>query len=464
MLARLFAAVATALLVLPQADAARSLAVRAEVRVLSSTESEVRAEVVAQVAPEDRTALGRSPWLTVDLRQGDTSVVRWAGQVDLDDDGTARLEVTVRPGTYEIEVSLTALRTKDRGLWIGRQTLGEAPEPAPTATPRSTPAPPVPARPATPPEVPTPANPETSAEALAAAAEPAPPPSPTATPTATPTWTPTLVPSPTPTPTPPAPPAPEPTWQQLPEDAFDLTLRLTSPGRRLDGRTELVTVRVDRQPVPSTALAGERAPLSVALVIQAPADRRAAVSDQVAPRIASALLSGGGAAAVVGGPSPQWLDRPEAIAEAIATASQELSAPDRLVTALDALGQRPGRRVVLFHTEGGPEATRDEWRQVERAIRRSGAMVFISALSTGDLASRDRRQFPGLAESSGGVLELIETPGLVDKVMEVLTREIRATAVVRLQASRLEGDVEVESLPPASVLAAPEEITWPGGR
>jgi hypothetical protein len=195
----------------------------------------------------------------------------------------------------------------------------------------------------------------------------------------------------------------------------------------------------------------------VAIVIEAPTSRRADLAGQITPRIMDLLRTGGGAAVVVDGPVASWTDETAALAGSLGDEPQPSPLAERVTTALNLLAERPGRKVLLIHTEGGPAVDRSGWKDLVQKAEGSGAQIVVSALWTGELIERDRRQLRKIANASGGRMELVEAPSLLTKVFDALAGRLEATAVVRIRGAA-EGRVQVESIPPATVEAHPERL------
>ena len=142
--------------------------------------------IVVQVAPEDRSRLGRDVWVQGELLRRGERVNRVARALDLDERGQAAFEVAWPPGDYELRVSVEGASGKAAGIWVGRLAVPAltAAAPSPTASPVPPPVPTdaataVAAAPQPAVATPVPAAPEPSAEASPAAV-----PEPTTEPTA----------------------------------------------------------------------------------------------------------------------------------------------------------------------------------------------------------------------------------------------------------------------------------------
>ena len=79
--------------------------------------------VTVQVAPEDRSRLGRDVWVQGELLRGGERVNRVARAVDLDERGQAAFEVAWPPGDYELRVSIEGAKGNVGGMWVGPLTV-----------------------------------------------------------------------------------------------------------------------------------------------------------------------------------------------------------------------------------------------------------------------------------------------------------------------------------------------------
>lgn len=115
------------MLAVPRAIA-QPLALRVEVAPLPGTDDGPTLQIVAQLAPEDRTRVGREARLRVRLLdEDDDTLLHLLRDVVVDDEGATSTEVTWAPGTYTLEVTLEAVRGRASGLWAGTITIPEAP-------------------------------------------------------------------------------------------------------------------------------------------------------------------------------------------------------------------------------------------------------------------------------------------------------------------------------------------------
>jgi hypothetical protein len=106
-------------LIVATVAASTPLAMRVDIGVKSVGRSTTTLRVTAQLAPEDRSRLGRQARMRVKLSDGDRTVAHVLKDVDIDQDGSAGAVFDWPPGRYELEVSLEALRGDAKGLWAG---------------------------------------------------------------------------------------------------------------------------------------------------------------------------------------------------------------------------------------------------------------------------------------------------------------------------------------------------------
>jgi hypothetical protein len=109
--------VAVALAVL--AAGAPPVALRVETAAIRSEGEGTVMSVTVQVAPEDRSRLGRDVWVQCELLRGGRRVQRLARALDLDESGQAGLEVAWPAGDFELRVTIEGAGDRAAGVWVG---------------------------------------------------------------------------------------------------------------------------------------------------------------------------------------------------------------------------------------------------------------------------------------------------------------------------------------------------------
>jgi hypothetical protein len=170
-------------------------------------------------------------------------------------------------------------------------------------------------------------------------------------------------------------------------------------------------VRVDGEPV--KALLGDRSVAPLHLVIAV--DLSASMSDELPAlrRVLSGLAvraqPPAGQTTVLTAKedvsvAAEWGAAPEQVAAALGATGQAAAGDlaGLVVRALDALGDRRGRRFVVLVTDGGATSDRDGWRQAERAARAAGAPILQVRLRSDDGDRGVERRLTDLSEMTGG--------------------------------------------------------------
>ena len=428
--------------------------------------------VTVQVAPEDRSRLGRDVWVQGELLRGGERVNRVARAVDLDERGQAAFEVAWPPGDYELRVSVEGASGKAAGIWVGPlavPALTSAAGPvgaAPAATAAAVAPPPTVAAAAveptgavpspqqkaaapaeTAPEpVAEPAPPEalpaavatTSAAAAAVASPPitaAPEPQPTA---AEPAPQPEIaapaevVPEaavePSPVEAPPvAPTATAGSWAAAHPALADVTVIVTDRNRPILGLGPTAfQVRVGGSPVTVDAVGdAATAPLNLAIVADLAPDA-GELADEIARQLGRfSLRSRDGGDLLVAttvDPQPSWGGGADGITRwADATAAGR---PDDLAALVTAAAQsfagRRGRSFLVVVTDGSDASGKAAWRDASAAAETAGVPVFVIGLRDNGFDDQARSALNRVAEITGGRSYFLGSAGMAGMTLDYL--------------------------------------------
>jgi len=497
--------------------AGRFLALRVEVAPLRAEGVGTVVEVVVQVAPEDRARVGRTAWLQGALTRGETTVVRLARGVDLDEQGRVRLEMVLEPGTYGLRVELKSGQGQGTGLWQGTVEVprvepgaalpqaaapvvagaATAPTPGPSGSVASAEPPPEPRS-----EAPAEGEPEAAAgagrteeaaDSTRAAAQPAasPAPSPTevagapaaAAPVAVaatsgtaprgveppsasgtaarietpavaeaagvlpPASAPAAVAPPVeraPTPRPGVPPQDLERWGSVQPGVVDLTVWVNDRGRPVRGLDRgAFRVELDGDPTALTDFGdATRVPLVLGVVAHVASETLVDLPalEGLLGRLAVQASDGRGSVYAVSaseqGASGRWdatadetaaLLRPEA-------GSGRADLAQAVVAALDGLGHRSGRRVLVVVVDGGDSSERSGWRAAADAAEDAGIPVLVVGVEGGRLESSTRRGLERVVDASGGVAYFPRPTdaGLLELVSDLYADIVATTYDLRL--------------------------------
>jgi hypothetical protein len=105
--------------------ASAPVAMRVEVQPQRADGAGTLIVVVIQVSPEDRTRIGDSAMVRIEI-DGDTPSGQsplWA--ISLENDGSAEIETTWPPGEHDLRVEIASPSGKDTGLWVGKVRVPE---------------------------------------------------------------------------------------------------------------------------------------------------------------------------------------------------------------------------------------------------------------------------------------------------------------------------------------------------
>jgi len=121
-----------------------------------------------------------------------------------------------------------------------------------------------------------------------------------------------------------------------------------------------------------------------------------------------------------------------------------------VVAALDGLGHRSGRRVLLVVVDGGDSSDRSGWRAAADAAEGAGIPVLAVGIEGGRLESSTRRGLERVVDASGGVAYFPRPTdaGLLELVSDLYADTVAATYDLRLPrpASGDSAKVKVEVL------------------
>ncbi len=475
--------------------ASRPVAMRVEVAPLRAEGQGTAVEIVVQVAPEDRSRIGRTVWLQGELSRGGSTVVRLARGVELDAQGRVQLELTLEPGSYDLGIELQAGQGGVSGFWKGSAVVprlepGEAPpvtaaavvaaarpapapatSPAPEAAPASQDVPDRPAEPADVGEAPvaepaaaaettarlapqpslpptTTAGRDSAPEAASAASAPSPPseapPSPSPAPVAVPTPVPVVVAAAAPTPRPHPPLLDPDRWGADASDLADLTVWVEDRGRPVAG-LERGAFRIeldgDQAAIEDFGDAS-RAPLYLGFVVHVAPETLNSLSGLQAllGRLAIQASGDRGSALVMAddssGAAPIWgasADRVAALLRSSAEGGQ-VDLAGMVVAALNGLAERRGRRVLVVVADGGDGSERSGWKAAVDRAEGAGVPVLVVGVEGGRLESATRKGLERVVDASGGAAYFprLSDSGLLELVADLYADTVAATYDLRV--------------------------------
>jgi len=509
----------TVMAVLAAAAAAASgplLALRVDLEPVRPAGADTVMAIAVQVAPEDRGRLGREAWLRIDLTTDGAVVDRVARPVEVED-GRASVEAAWPPGTYDLRVDLESADGAHTGFWVTEvevprlapqepAPVSEAPPgtppatPAPVAEPREEPAsvtatasaggdgppsaapgpqpepaprsagPPVvddvgPEAEGVPPsavDAPDPDEPRSAAVATV----PAPPTGETTGPTAI--EDPVQASAADPATPPPSPPAT--TWRPASSGEAEVTVVAVRDDRPVLslGASDL---RLEAAGAPATIVAvdgGPEVPIQLGLVVAlSDADdgrlvrigralsRPAARGGDIVGRLVVAAGGPGGVSEL------RWDDAavrlPEILAEGAGKPGPDLV--EATVGAIDAVGERPGRRFVVVVTDGLGDGSRSDWRRLQERAASSSAPILAVGLWTPEFDHRTRRRLSEIAAASGGEAYFAQGIDRLQTALERYGDLVAASFLVRIERPAPDGDgpvpVSLEAVAPGVELVAP---------
>lgn len=420
--------------------ATRLVAMRVDIEALGAAGEKTAVEVGIQIAPEDRSVIGRQVVLQMELTRDKTTIDRVAQSLELDSNGRARIEVVWPPGVYDVRVEVESANGEESGLWLGT-----------TRVPRFEPE-----APGTPPA----ADPAAVAAAGGAAAAASPPPPPAAD----------VVSDPEPPPQTPRAPtstvvetpveraeAPVPavaSWEDDPTRA-DLTVLVTYRNRPVPGlERDDFNLRVDGRP---TVIESMGAAPGTPLLLGMAVDMSAPMSDQM-PEM-SRMLSGlavraldvaGAMFVVTADPDPAvdlpWGATPSDLANAIAQPgdSSEADVTQMITTALDQFAGRTGRKFLIVVTDGGSESSRSDWKDVAPIVDAAGIPIFVLGVRAETLNDRTRRNLDRLAATTGGKSYFVQDVGMLSMTTDHIADLITSSYAIQFRPPTATGLHKVE--------------------
>jgi hypothetical protein len=410
--------------------ATRPIAMRVDIEPLRAAGTDTVVEVGIQIAPEDRSAIGRRVILQMELTREKATIDRVARSVDLDSNGQARVEVAWPPGAYDVRVEVESATGEESGLWLGK-----------TRVPRFEPE--------------APAAPESAAPAAATVAGSgvaASPPSPSPRSDAAPETEPAA-----------QPPHEAGTVEEAVEPVGIAAPAVTDRGRDDPALADLTLVVTDRsRPVPgldrgslelrvngtSTAIESLGSAANTPLFLGLAVDTSASMDSQL-PEM-SRLLSGlairtlgsdGGLFLVTADPEPavtlEWGATPSDLANALARPgrSDEVDVIGLITTALDQFEGRTGRRFLIVVTDGAHVTTKSDWKNVTPVVDAAGIPIFVLGVRAETLKDRARRDLDRLAASTGGKSYLVQESGMLSMTSDHIADLIAGSYAIRFQRS-----------------------------
>jgi hypothetical protein len=410
--------------------ATRPIAMRVDIEPLRAAGADTVVEVSIQIAPEDRSAIGRRVVLQMELTREKTTIDRVARSVDLDSNGQARVEVAWPPGAYDVRIEVEGATGEESGLWLGK-----------TRVPRFEPETP-----------PAPGSAEAAAATVAgsglAATSPAPPPrSDAAAETEPPAQSPREAGT--------VEEAAEPVGMAAPTVAdwgrddpalADLTLLVTDRSRPVPGLDrDSLELRVNGAP---TAIESMGSAANTPLFLGLAVDTSASMAGQL-PEM-SRLLSGlairtlgseGGLFLVTADPEPTvalaWGATPSDLANALARPgrSDEVDVIGLITTALDQFQGRTGRTFLIVVTDGAHVTTKSDWKNVTPVVDAAGIPIFVLGVRAETLKDRARRDLDRLAASTGGKSYLVQESGMLNMTIDHIADLIAGSYAIRFQRS-----------------------------
>jgi hypothetical protein len=98
--------------------AAAPLAMRVDVRPTAIIADGTEMTLEVQVAPQDRSRIGRQARMRVKLDRHSKTVVHVLSDIDFDTNGITRKKFTWPPGAYELTLTIENLHGAELGLWV----------------------------------------------------------------------------------------------------------------------------------------------------------------------------------------------------------------------------------------------------------------------------------------------------------------------------------------------------------
>lgn len=400
-------ALAAVLLAAPLVPAATPLAMRVDLEAVDHDGGQTTMAVEIQLAPADRTRVGRQCRLRIRLNRDGVSHAHILQDIDFDIKGLTRVEHAWPPGTYELTLGIENLRGSTLGVWNGTVEIPGSIRDEPTVRgPRPDPVPPAPATPAETEPAPPDARSPVPIETPPAAAPPSESDAATATETPAPSVDQKEPPTVPPTIEAARPPAPKAT-QETPDTA-------DAPPARPEGR-----------PAPATPPNEPRPQVS-----EPPAAPPEPKTQEPAPEVES---SGPGYDLLVLIDTSDQAMAQRAFEFQTATAASipavrattlNLDASDPAAAIIQAAARLAGRRTtrsLVVLTDGRWTASRSQWKDLRRRLEQGGRPMVVIGLWNDDYRPATRKRLGEAAERSGGGSYL----------MQPAERPSRAVAVIK---------------------------------
>jgi hypothetical protein len=412
------------------------VAMRVELEGIRASGTETLVELSLQIAPEDRTRVGRNLSLNAVLMRGDTNVASVARIVELDNRGRARIQVSWPAGTYTLRVDISSSTGGNEGIWMGEVKIPRfEPEPAPA---REEP-PPVAPEPAPVPEAATAAAAAAAAEdaKAPAASEAAPPPAPDV-----------VEPEPVAKPEPAVAPdidrrrtAPE--WQDADPELAVLTAIVTDRSRPVPGlESPQFRLRVNGRDAEIDAVASSGAPLFLGFAVD--------ISETMAPylselsrhlsRLALRTVGESGALSLVTADAEaelvlDWGATASELAQTLGKSGvrEQGDLAGLVTTSLAAFEGRAGRRFLILVTDGGHREPQSGWNQAGAAVEAAGVPMVVIGFRGDWLNERTRRQLERFSAASGGKNYFLPDTGMLQMTLDYVTDLINGSYAIRFR-------------------------------
>ena len=460
--------------------AAPPVALRVETAAVRPVGDATLMSVTVQVAPEDRTRLGRDVWVQCELLRAGQRVLRLARALDLDERGQAGFEVAWPAGDYDLRVSIEGAGDRAAGLWVGPLSVPpmgpEAPAAAAapvaaavTATPPIVPQPSPRPEPAVAAEVVSDTVPEPAAippateptpVATAAALEPAeaePPPEPEVAAPPDVVAEPAVEPPPSQpeiataaeaVPEPAAEPAPAPVqpkpaatagvtgaaWAAANPGMADVTVFVTERNRPILGLAAgAFTLRVGGSAATVAAVGdAASAPLNLALVADVAPDA-GELADELARQLGRFSLrarNGGDLLMVTtADPRPGWGAGPDSITRWADGAAEGRSddLAGLVAAAAQAAAGRRGRSVLVVVTDGSDACGKAAWKDAADTAEAAGVPIFTIGLRDSGFDDQARAGLSRIADATGGRSYFLGSAGMAGMTLDYLGELIDAS-------------------------------------
>ena len=408
--------------------AAELVAMRVEVQPVRAVGGETVTAVEIQVAPEDRVRVGRNAWVEMELRRGQSVLSSSARAVEVDGEGRMRLETSWPAGSFDLRVEIQG-QSGAGGFWVGRVTVPAAvvDETAPDVSPADAPSEPA-----------EDDEPVAAAPDAAAAAESEERPSETAAGRSAAGTAPEV-----------APVGAATAWPEMDPGALEITAMVLDRNQPVTGldvgdfRTLVLLPFLEQFPndfqltnrwydqtfvsmaVPQNDIDfrllvdGDDVALlraggvgdaglwmAVAVDLSASMEERLPEVRDLIGRLS--LQADAGLSLLTAAPEVarvlEWGASPSAMSEALlrAGAAGDGDLAELAATALQALTDRPGRRLLVLVTDGGDRSSKDDWKRAEETAGEAGVPTLLLAYRTDRLENRTRRSLERMVEVSGG--------------------------------------------------------------